>query len=110
MSFDKLPADVQQLCSKGYRQGRWVFLSKDDVDRLGATRQHMIPVAKQYLVMGMHRVLEFVPSENGYFVHTDGGPNEYDREDSAKRWSDYKPSRSLIVEKFDVITGGSSGK
>ena len=103
MAYDRLPQHVQQLCeSETPPCGGWSFLSPSDINRRGQYRQHMIPIATQYGGLGLFHVLEYVPSQEAYFVHIDGGSNDYDRQDHAVRWNAYNPKPDEIVEASTV--------
>jgi hypothetical protein len=86
-----IPDEVRERL--GEISGHWHFLEEA---RLSA-RAHMIPVAIAYAGLGLYHVLEFVPQRNGYFVHIDGGSNDYDRADHAKHWNAYLPEENEIL-------------
>jgi hypothetical protein len=57
----------------------------------------MIPLAMQYIGLGLYRVLEYVPERKGFFIHIDGGSNDYDRADSAAHWNAHLPKEEEVM-------------
>jgi hypothetical protein len=91
----ELPENIKALSGTSFEG--WHFLESNDVRRRAGFRQHMIPLATQYAGLGLYRVLEYVPQMDGFFIHTDGGSNGYDRADNAARWNAYSPSNNEIL-------------
>lgn len=90
MQSQLLPDSLKAL--SGRDVDGWRFLEEGDVRRRATSRQHMIPLAVQYAGLGLYRVLEYVPEKDGFFIHIDGGSNDYDRADHAACWNAYKPN------------------
>lgn len=102
-AFSRLPQEVRDLYATQHESGNvqfdkdgWLFLAETEINRRGRLRQHMIPFAIQYGGLGLYRVLEYVPSSQGYFIHIDGGSNDYDRRDHALTWNAYQPRNNEI--------------
>jgi len=105
LSSIHLPTDVQDLYatlsseSERFVFRGWTFLAKDVIDRMACKRQHMIPLAVKYTCMGLYRVIEYVPAHGGYFVHGDGGSNEYQRAEFEATWNAFEPAEDRVVKK-----------
>lgn len=84
-----LPAYLVTLA--GTHVDGWLFLESADVQRRARLRQFMVPLAVQYGGLGLYRVLEYVPHKQGFFIHIDGGSNDYDRAHHAEHWNAYCP-------------------
>jgi len=97
-ALGRLPIHVQQLCEEERSCGGWMFMSASEVNRRGRSRTHMIPIATQYGGLGLFHVLEYVPSQEAFFIHMDGGSNDYDRRDAAATWNAYNPKPDEIVD------------
>lgn len=75
----------------------WLFLESVDVERRARLRQFMVPLAIQYGGLGLYRVLEYVPHKQGFFIHIDGGSNDYDRSSHATHWNAYCPDDQEVM-------------
>lgn len=62
---------------------QWTFMTLNDIERLsnGHTQKHFVAIASTYMGMGWVILLCWDKNLKKYFLHTDGGENDYTRRD-----------------------------
>jgi hypothetical protein len=74
--------------------GIWQFLSIQKSDEMSNGKLHMLDIAIQYAGMGHIEVLTMDKDTKEFFVRSDGGSNDFEREDYFEKYKTMKPTES----------------